>query len=166
MGQDTSMLPLINRQVETISVDLGVEEATQFLVKHRLSNVPIVQEDIEGKKLVGFLSEADCLKSLSDQYYYDRFEGPTLKVKDIMRRHPVCIQEGHDIFTVANLFIQNNFRHLPVVSDAGHLQGIVSRRDLLARFQELHESKILRDKQKRQHPDLHEIINHRFIMKQ
>lgn len=154
----------INQDVKTVEAQMSLNEATDFLLEHGLSNAPVVETDAQGKKLIGFLSESDCMRALADRFYHSRFKTEEVEVQSIMRHHPFCIRPDIDVFTVANLFNQNNYRHLPVVDEKGYLKGIISRRDIL---------KTLRDQDKKHQeqnsaghhkPNLREIINHRFIL--
>jgi CBS domain-containing protein len=54
--------------VQTVTADMTLESVVQYLLKHQLSNVPVVLPDPSGKpKLLGFISERDCLAALTQE---------------------------------------------------------------------------------------------------
>ena len=66
-------------------------------------------------KLVGILTESDCLKLLT--LGGPDHEAPKGKVKDFMTSKVESIPPTMDIYYVAGLFLNKNFRRLPVVED-------------------------------------------------
>lgn len=152
----------MTRQVRCLSPAMSLAEIIAFLEKHEISSAPVVEETDHRKTLVGFVSERDCLEFLANESFYG-FPAPPQTAQTIMRKHPVCVSPETDLFALASIFISHGFRHLPVVEN-GVLQGIVSRRDILKAmdvyYQETNRAK---DKQ-RNPPNLHEIMQHRFIV--
>ncbi|MBM0067071.1 CBS and ACT domain-containing protein [Alkalicoccobacillus gibsonii] len=53
-----------------------------------------------------------------------------MKVKDIMKRDVVTLFETNTIKEALHLLEKNRIRHIPIVNDQGHIQGIVSDRDI------------------------------------
>ena len=112
------------RNVVTVHPEMDAYEAIGLLLKHEISGMPVV--DAAGK-LVGILSEKDCLQTLLDAQYHDL---PTALVKDLMTPDVNTITPDTDILKIAETFLHEKFRRLPVV-DKGQLVGQVSRRDVL-----------------------------------
>ena len=81
-----------------------------------------------------------------------------------MRPHPFCISENVDLFTLASLFLQHRYRKIPVVDHQGRLQGVIRRRDVLQKMTEMMDQHQREEQQKRQRPDIHNIVNHRFLL--
>ena len=52
-----------------------------------------------------------------------------MKIADIMTRNPVTIRSDHTLREALEVMDQNEFHHLPVLSPAGHLVGIITARD-------------------------------------
>jgi predicted transcriptional regulator len=78
--------------------------------------------------LVGMLSEVDCLRAiLALTYHEEEFGG---KVSQYMSQDICTIEYDADIIKVAESFIKNGLRRLPVVQH-GRLIGQISRRDVL-----------------------------------
>ena len=53
-----------------------------------------------------------------------------MKVKDVMARDPISIDQEAAVGTALDLMRTKHIRHLPVVDEAGALVGIVTDRDL------------------------------------
>ncbi|MGY6554536.1 MAG: CBS domain-containing protein [Wenzhouxiangella sp.] len=154
----------MTRKVKTVSPGLCLEEAIAFLKRHKVSNAPVVEEDADGHRmLIGFLSEADCLEHLATEVFYGS-PAPQQTVRTMMKLHPVCIEPDMDVFTLASIFTNHGYRHLPVAEN-GRLLGIVSRRDILHALND-HYREVFKDrKSKKFRPNLSELINHRFILR-
>jgi CBS domain-containing protein len=69
-----------------------------------------------------------------------------------------------DVFTLASIFVNHRYRHLPVAAE-GRLLGIVSRRDVLHALNSFYRDAFKERTSKKFPPNLQEIINHRFILK-
>lgn len=149
-------------QVQTVTADMTLDEVVQFLLTHELSNVPVVSREPAGAlRLLGFLSEKDCLAALTQESFYGS-PAPVQTAGTLMRRSPVCITPESDLFAAAEVFISHDYRHLPVTEE-GVLLGILSRRDVLkaidAYYRKYGEAKL----KERFRPDTHLLMYHRFI---
>jgi CBS domain-containing protein len=80
-----------------------------------------------------------------------------------MRTHPVAVRPEADLFTLAAIFMQHGFRHLPVVA-ANMLQGMVSRRDVLAALLDHYRDWRGQDPAMRKAPDLGGIFTPRYLL--
>ena len=91
---------------------------------------------VEGRKLVGILSDRDTLKMISpfigkisehprDISVLDR------KVHQIMTRKVITVEKSTSIETAANLLLDNNISCLPVTSTDGEIEGVVTWKDIL-----------------------------------
>ncbi len=121
---------IMTTAVVTLSVKDTVIEAATKLLSNKVSNAPVVDHDMTREILVGFVSEKDIMQCYAEGIFYRQ---PDLKVLDVMRRHPVSVREDADLYTLAAVFMQYSYRHVPVTK-ASMLQGIVSRRDVLSAF--------------------------------
>jgi CBS domain-containing protein len=67
------------------------------------------------------------------------------------------------MFTLASIFVNHGFRHLPVTDD--HiLLGIVSRRDVLRALNEYYNQVVHDSIRQHSPPDLTKLVNHRFLV--
>lgn len=122
----------------TPETELGV--AIDALIKRGFSGAPVVETGTNGtgSPLVGILSEKDCLRLVSNEAWFSQngHEPPTGKVGDYMTRSVRTVRPTTDLMALAQLFLQNNYRRLPVVDD-DLLVGQVSRRDVLKGIQRM-----------------------------
>ncbi len=124
-----------------LSPDDDLHAALDQMVKHRASAAPVL--DGAGR-LVGMLTEKDCLRVLSSAAYEGDLQEGT--VADFHSAVAMSIEPGMDLFRVAELFLSNNFPVLPVVEN-GRLIGQVSRQSVLEGIQTLRGA--LEERQKR-----------------
>lgn len=115
---------LMDRQFPTVRPETKMKEAVDLLVEKHLIGVLVVDEQGE---LKGILSERDCLKLILDGGFHQLPDGT---VEHYM--HPVLstVESKKDILSVAQTFLANEFRRLPVVDD-GRLVGQITRRDIV-----------------------------------
>lgn len=110
----------------TVSQDVTVAEASQVILKNKLSGVVVVDDD---RQLVGMLSELDCLKAIINTVYNGGVPGAEL-VKDIMTKEVEVNHPGDDIISVAATMIDHKHRRRPIVEN-GKLVGQITCRQLL-----------------------------------
>lgn len=114
----------------TIKPEANVYEAMQIISDNKISGVCVVED---GNKLVGILSEMDCLRAvLSAVYNEDGFGAVSdyMTADNLVVAHP-----GEDIVDVAQDMLRQNKRRRPVVED-GRLIGQITIRQLLKAVQE------------------------------
>jgi CBS domain-containing protein len=89
----------------------------------------------EHHRLVGVISEGDCLKEVA-RGKYNNTPNHSGKVGDHMTRDVYTIRPEMNIFEVANMFLDVKLRRFPVVKD-GKLLGQISQRDVMRAFDKL-----------------------------
>jgi CBS domain-containing protein len=114
----------------TFSPDMDVHKAIDILLEKRLTGAAVVNEK---KRVVGILSEKDCLRTIVHDAYSNL---PGGQVKDFMTSPVLHVSPEMDIFTVASVFLKQAFRRLLVIQH-GELVGQITRRDLLRVIQKL-----------------------------
>ena len=115
----------MNTKLVTLRREMKIEDAINLLLKNRISGAPVVDED---GKLVGVLSEKDCLRIFANSAYNLT---PGADVDKYMSTNLTTLTPDVDVFTAAELFMKNPFRRLPIVDENGVLVGQISRRDIL-----------------------------------
>jgi CBS domain-containing protein len=111
-----------------LTPETDLAKAIDTLVRHKISGAPVVDSD---RRLVGMLSEGDCLRGLfADCYYEER--GRT--VASAMSQVTDVVDVEADIIKAAEIFIAKGRRRLPVM-DGDRLVGQISRRDVLRAVQ-------------------------------
>ena len=108
-------------KIVPVAPEATVEEAIRTLVGHRISGAPVL--DAEGN-LLGVISEFQLLEVAYDPNIKEA------KVVDLMTKDVLTVGPNALLTTVANLFVSQRIRRVPVVEN-GRLIGIVSRRDIL-----------------------------------
>lgn len=120
------------KRLYTVGPDERVFHVVRELVRRKYSGCPVV----EGNRLVGILSEKDCIHALT-RAVVDQM--PPAFVRDVMTTEVITITSDTPLLTVAHLFLDKNLRRVPVV-DNDRLVGQVSRRDLLRHAISIFES--------------------------
>jgi CBS domain-containing protein len=144
----------------TLPRSMTVAEAAELLVRSRVSSAPVVDVDFTRDLLVGFVSEKDLMQCYaSGRVHAD----PGIRVDALMRPHPVCVKPEADLFTLAAIFMQHGYRHVPVTVGQV-LQGMVSRRDVLAALVDDYRQWRCLDPDTRQAPDLSGVFTSRFLI--
>ncbi len=108
----------------TLDQQMDLFDAIDLLLRNEISGAPVVDED---HRLIGIFSEKDCLRVLVNAAYEQL---PTTRIYAFLETDCKTVEEDTDLLTIAQLFLQNPFRRLPVVRD-GKLVGQISRRDIL-----------------------------------
>jgi len=109
---------IMTRRVITIQPRASAQDAAQLLDHHRISGLPVVDED---SKIIGIVTEADIISKV------DR-EG--LSVGDIMSCEVIAVEEETPVNEIAALLTERRIKRVPVVCE-GKLVGIVSRGDVV-----------------------------------
>lgn len=112
--------------------DQPIREVIDTIIDEGISGGPVLDEQ---KKLIGIISEKDCLRLLVDEAYHN-LPASTRRVSDYMSRNVQTLTPAADVVEAANAFLNSPVRRLPIV-DQGKLVGQVSRRDILKAAQEL-----------------------------
>ena len=121
----------MDQVVPTIGPDMQIMKAVDYLLRHRVTGVPVV--DSNGN-LLGIITETDLLKLVTEGI---QGQPPTEAiVAEYMTTDVVTVPPTMDIYYVAGIFLKNKFRRLPVVED-GKIVGAITRFDLLRVVQAL-----------------------------
>lgn len=82
---------------------------------------------MEGQDIVGIVTERDYARKIA---LLGRTSAATL-VRDVMTRDVLYVRPGQSSEECMAIMTGNRLRHLPVVDDAGQLQGLISIGDLV-----------------------------------
>ncbi len=148
--------------VEVVTPEMPLSEVIRFLLKHHVSNAPVVETRNKKHFLVGFVSEKDCLSALSNELFFGN-PSPAQCARTIMTSHPICISPDTELFAIVSIFTSHNLRHLPVVEE-GVLLGIVSRRDILEAMETYYNQLVHNSDHERSLRDTSQIMNLRFTI--
>lgn len=124
----------MTRLALTLSPNADIVDAMHALLKKKTPEAHVIDE--EGK-LVGMLSETDCLRVVCSE----AFEGtPEGKVADYMSAPVETILPGTSVCDIANRFLDNSYRRIPVEDEKGRVVGQISRRDILLAFESMRDN--------------------------
>lgn len=134
---------------EVVKVHPGdtVDEIIKLLVDHRISGIPVVDDD---DVVIGVVTEADLLvrtQKLHVPSYIQILGGiiylddpgdlkdelrklAAVKVEDMMTANPVTVEEDTLVDEIASIMADEGINRVPVVR-AGRIVGIVSRADII-----------------------------------
>ncbi len=118
---------IMTRSVVTLRPDMAAVEAARVLLQHAISGAPVVDE---GGRLLGLLSEFDCLRIVASAEYEMDAHDAAETVADLMTTRCHCVPPDLDLFGLAYEFVRLRVRRFPVLEDE-RLLGLVSRRDAL-----------------------------------
>ena len=125
----------------SIRADAPVEEAARVMLQHRISGLPVVDNNGD---LVGMVTESDLLRreaSAQRRRWLELLLGPVkpadgprlahlATVAEVMTRPVVTVSEDTPVHEVADILQRHRIKRVPVVR-GGKVTGIVSRADLL-----------------------------------
>ncbi len=132
MASAPTVEEFMDKTFVTLTPDIDVYKAINILLEKRLTGAAVVDEK---RRVVGVLSEKDCLRTLVHDAYSNL---PSGQVKDFMTTHMLHVSPEMDIFSVASIFLKQSFRRLLVIRH-GELVGQITRRDLLRVIKKLHD---------------------------
>mgnify|MGYP003321454148 CR=1 FL=1 len=117
---------IMTRQLVLFSPEQSIHEVMRAFIKYRISGGPVVSK--EGL-LVGIISEADCMKEVSESRYFNL---PILdkSVSKFMTTKVDTIEASKTIFEAASNFFKTSRRRFPVL-DKDKLVGQISRKDIV-----------------------------------
>jgi nucleotide-binding universal stress UspA family protein len=126
---------VMTRHVHTIDVEADVSTAIRLMVSHRVKRLPVVDHD---KHLVGMVSRADVLRALAalpEAAPHEAHELPAIgrTVSDAAITDVPVVSPQTSADDVLAQVLENPFRRVVVVDDAGKVLGLVTDRDVLAR---------------------------------
>ena len=110
----------------TFTPDQSINEIIDIIIEKRISGAPVLDAN---RKLVGIISERDCLRLIVDQAYHNLPHNAP-KVSDYMTRQVKTLSPESDVVAAATEFLSTPIRRLPVVEN-GVLIGQISRIDIL-----------------------------------
>lgn len=135
---------LMTKEVFTVPPDMSVKEAARLLFEKEISGLPVANQE---NKIIGMITEKDLIAMALPNYLeklgdFDFIldEEPFIKkiadadkvrVKDIMRKEVLCVDEDTPLPEVARLMIINKVRRIPVLDKSKNLVGIIARADIV-----------------------------------
>ena len=93
----------MSTELITFFPEQSVSEVIEKLIQYRISGAPVVDHE---HRLIGVISEGDCLKQVSDSRYYNMPVGQS-NVESHMAKNVETIDGNMNIFDAANKFLNS-----------------------------------------------------------
>ena len=122
--QVETILQTKGRAVHTVTADTSLADAVTMLTERRIGAVVV----LDGKKVVGILSERDIVRHLGK----DWAALASRPVRDVMTSAVVPTGRYATVTEIMEQMTERRIRHVPVV-EGGELVGIVSIGDVVKR---------------------------------
>ncbi|RUO40979.1 CBS domain-containing protein [Pseudidiomarina aestuarii] len=124
--QSLTVADYMNRHPVVFTASMSIEHAVERLLQSHQRGGPVVDDQ---QRVVGFLSEQDCLAAmLRDTYHNEQ----SANVGDCMFKGDVLmVVDHHSITDLAQSMQSNKPKIYPVVDSSGILVGIITRTDVL-----------------------------------
>jgi CBS-domain-containing membrane protein len=122
----------------SISPSENVVSAITLMLKFNLTGIPVVDDS---KKLIGFLSEKDCLQCSVETAYNNSVGGT---VKDYMSTTPKSLNPKTTIIDAALEFTHVPYHCFPIIDSKGDLVGVLKRSNVLVGLIDMNKENILK----------------------
>ena len=114
----------------TIAHDASLEDAIERMRRAHVHALPVLGRS---GSLVGIVTDTDLLAGMAGARAAPQgFE--EMPIERLMTWPVVTVEESSALSDAADALVQGAFRHIPVVDASGRLAGMLSERDLRARF--------------------------------
>ena len=127
MTKQCNIKDYMNPNPMTVLPDDNIADVAKVTLKNKLSGVLVVDKS---KKLLGMISELDCLRVMSDSIYHDGQNAPSLTAADVMTKEVTTVSPDAQLFDVMTSMLNQGQRRRPVIEN-GKLIGQVTCRQLL-----------------------------------
>lgn len=117
------------QELASLPGDCSIREAGRYMVEHGVGSVLVMQDET----LKGIFTERDALRI----FVATRRNPDQTNLADVMTGDPKTVSPDTAPEEALHMMNEGNFRHMPVVDDAGKVLGVLSQRDLLADGDEL-----------------------------
>ena len=129
---------IMTKKLITVLPTDSLKMVKDIFDNHIIHHIPVVRY----RDCVGIISKTDFYKAIHDS----RFENPkkaqseneklyeNFKSEDLMTKKLVKIGPDDKIGTAVELFLENYFHALPIITEEGDIVGIVSSYDILKLF--------------------------------
>ena len=114
---------VVKRKAVIVKPDDTIERVARILSRHKVGNAVVVEND----EIVGIITDRDIL----DKVVAKGRDPKTVKVREVMTKNPVTIEDDYDISDAIDKMMEKGVRRL-LVTRLGKPLGFVTAADLLA----------------------------------
>ena len=128
---------IMNKYPITVGKDEQITNVAKLMVKHNLTAVAVVEGDLLYKKVRPHAPHS--INILGANIYYGgigEYDGQFKKlmathVEEIMSTEVITAYADAEVEVTVGAMVEKHLKNLPVVDDAYHLIGMVSRHDIM-----------------------------------
>jgi len=129
---------IMSTKLITVIPTDGLDKVNEIFENYNIHHIPVVRFT----ELIGMISKTDFYKAIHGARLENADKAETenreifskFKAEDLMTKHVVKISPNDVIGTAAEIFLENYFHAIPVVSEEGELKGIVTTYDIMKLF--------------------------------
>ncbi|MGC9072122.1 MAG: CBS domain-containing protein [Acidilobus sp.] len=107
-----------------VQPSMTIAEVAKLMINMRIDSVLVKS----GGKVLGVVTEHDIVKAIAAGLSLNQ------PVSDIMSTNMIVAKKEEPLSSVVNKMLENNVRHLPVVTDDGKVVGVLNIKDVLRAF--------------------------------
>lgn len=138
---------LMTHPVKTVHASCSLSDAAHMLITQRISGLPVVDDR---RRLTGIITEADFLRALGVPSHHPghnlwqtlehmfsqpvQLREPEGQVADLMVSDVITITAQQSLHQALDVMKQHRIKRLVVCDEARHVQGIITRSDLVRVF--------------------------------
>ena len=135
---------IMKKDVISLKPDDRAKDALAILLKMQISGLPVIDEQ---RRLLGMFTEKEILSKILPGYIknvgafvYEEDDKAAdqkiinfskLKVKDVMRKEVVAVEEDAAVYEAAHLMLMQKARRIPVLNKTKEVVGIIARVDVV-----------------------------------
>ena len=135
------VVDVMTTDVVAAQPEWSLKQAARVMIDAGVSGLPVIGDN---GQIIGIITEADFVETeagrmigrqrLFDTVFGEKQTRTPSTVEAAMTRSPITVDRNTTIAEAARLMIDRKVKRLPVVDPNGHLEGIVSRGDILVAF--------------------------------
>lgn len=116
---------IMRHSLPLLTQEMSISEALDRMLESGLSGLPVVDSQ---RRIIGFLSEQDCIpKLINASYHCDN----RIVVADVMRHDPLTVTPDTDVFELARTMGGPKPKLYPVV-EGKKVVGMVTRHQVMS----------------------------------
>jgi CBS domain-containing protein len=135
---------IMTKEVISLSPEMMASDALDFLQRRAISGLPVLNTD---KKLVGMFTEKEVIAAILPSYVEKvgtfAYAGNSkainskihafnsMKVKDVMRKDVVTVDEDASIYEIVRIMLTQKIRRLAVLNKVKDVVGLIARGDVV-----------------------------------
>ncbi|WP_076414785.1 CBS domain-containing protein [Shewanella sp. UCD-KL12] len=120
----------MNRHPVTFTAQMPIAEAVELFLENNQIGGPVVDEN---RKVIGFLSEQDCLSKMLEATYLNENH---YHVGDVMHKEPLTVKKESSVLDLAQQMTHHKPKIYPITDHDNKLVGIINRSAVLRAIDE------------------------------